>query len=145
MSAATPPLRNPAPLVLGSLAFGGALGVGLQGLVTWGVRTLQLGAPASATPSLSSGPALLLLLGTLTGIVAAGIATWTLLAPIANPWRQAMLAIIAGLGSFMLSLVTLPIDRAFGRPGLLGLVGVAALLCLLIGRRLGRSRAGGTA
>lgn len=127
-------------LVLGALAFGAALGVGIQGLVTWTVRTLQQGAPSPAAPALSSAPALVLLLGTLTGIVAAGFASWRLLSPIRNPWRQAMLALIAGLGSFALSLVTLPIDRALGRPGLLGLVAVAALACGLIGRRLSTAR-----
>jgi hypothetical protein len=131
-------------LVLGALGFGCALGVALQGLVTWGVRTLQSGAPPGP-PTLGSAPALVLLIGSLTGIVAAGSASWTLLAPIRNPWRQAMLAIIAGLGSFALSLVTLPIDRAFGRPGLLGLVAVAAAVCFLIGRRLSRARAAAAA
>jgi hypothetical protein len=123
-------------LVLGALAFGVALGVGIQGLVTWTVRTLQHGAPSSAAPALSSAPALVLLLGTLGGIVVAALACWRLLAPIRNPWRQAMLALIAGLGSFAVSLVTLPIDRALGRPGLLGLVAAAGLACGLIGRRL---------
>ena len=57
-----------------------------------------------------------------------------------RPWRQAMLALIAGMGSFAVSLVTLPIDRALGRPGLLGLAAVAALVCGLIGRRLSSKR-----
>ncbi len=122
--------------VLGALGFGAALGVGVQGLVTWTVRLLQRGTPTSAAPALTSAPALVLLSGTLAGIVAAGLAAWILLGPIRNPWRQAMLAMVTGLGSFVLSLVTLPIDRAFGRPGLLGLVAVSALACLLIGRRL---------
>lgn len=125
-------------LILGALGFGVALGVGLQGLVTWTVRTLQRGAPHSAPAALSSPPALVLLIGSLAGIVAAGLATGSLLAPIRNPWRQAMLGIIAGLGSFAVSLVTLPIDRAWGRPGLLGLVLVSGLVCLLIGRGLSR-------
>jgi len=131
----TPP-PNFVGLILGALAFGAVLGVGMQGLVTWAVRTLQQGRPAQATPSLTSGPALVLLLGTVAGILTAGVAAWRLLAPIRNPWRQAMLAMITGLGSFMLSLVTLPIDRAFGRPGLLGLVAACAVACWLIGRRV---------
>ena len=126
--------------ILAALAFGAALGIGLQGLVTWAVRTLQQGNPPPAPPSLTSGPALVLLLGTLAGILASGFTAWILLAPIRNPWRQAMLAIITGLGSFMLSLVTLPIDRAFGRPGLLGLIALCALACLFIGRRLPQVR-----
>lgn len=130
------PAPDPLGLVAGAMGFGAVLGVGLQALVTFGVRSLQAAAPAAVAPSLSSGPALLLLIGTLAGMVGAGLATWTILAPIRNPWRQAMLAIIAGFGSFVLSLVTLPIDRAFGRSGLLVLALAAAGLCAVIGRRI---------
>lgn len=126
--------------ILAALGFGAALGVGLQGLVTWTVRMLQRGGASATAPALTSAPALVLLLGTLAAIVAAGLAAWVLLAVIRNPWRQAMLAIVAGLGSFVLSLVTLPIDRAFGPSGLLGLVGVSTLACLLLARRITASR-----
>ena len=134
---------DPVGLVLRGLGFGITLGAGAQALVTYTVRTMQQEAPP-APPSLTSGPVLLLLLGTLTGIVAAGTATWMLLAPIRNPWRQAMLAVIAGLGSFVLSLVTIPIDRAWGRPGLLGLAILAAAGCLAMGRRLSAAGASGS-
>ena len=133
--------RDPVGLAFGAMAFGGVLGIGLQGLVTWAVRTLQAGSPAPAAPSLGSGPALVLLLGTAAGVVGAGVATWTILAPIKNPWRQAMLSIITGLGSFALSIVTLPIDHAFGRSGLLALAALSGVGCLLIGRRLGAGNA----
>jgi len=134
------PAADPVGLVVTALAFGTSLGVGLQGVVTFTVRAIQRGAPATAKPALDSAPALVLLIGTLTGIVGAGLASWTLLAPIRNPWRQAMLAIVAGLSSFVISLVTIPLDRAFGRAGLLALVALAALSCVLIGRRLSVAR-----
>lgn len=129
------PAPDPIAVVLRALPFGVAVGVGCQSLVTWTVRTLQSGAPAGAKPSLDSAPALVLLIGTLLGLVIAGAATWRALAPIANPWRQAMLSIIAALGSFALSLVTLPIDRAFGRTGLLVLAGACGLIAMLIAQR----------
>jgi hypothetical protein len=34
------------------------------------------------------------------------------------------------------ALVTWPVDRAFGRAGLLALAGLAAALCVALGRRL---------
>jgi hypothetical protein len=109
---------------------------GLAGLalVTWTVRTLQAGRPAAAPPALDSPAALVLLLGTLAAIVAGGAATWKALSPIRNPWRQGVLAMIAGLGAFVVSLVTWPIDRAFGRNGLLALALAAAALAVLLRR-----------
>jgi hypothetical protein len=135
-----PPPADFVGRILVALGFGAALGVGLQGLVTWTVRMLQRGGAPATAPTLTSAPAVVLLLGTLAAIVAAGLAAWVLLAAIRNPWRQAMLAIVAGLGSFVLSLVTLPIDRAFGPPGLLGLVGMSTLACLLLARRITATR-----
>lgn len=132
---------DPIELVIRGLGFGAALGVGCQGLVTATVRTLQAGAPSSTAPSLGSLPTIVLLGGTFAGIVAAGFATWTVLAPIRNPWRQAMLGVIAGLGSFILSMVTIPLYMAFGRAGLLGLAAASGVLCVLIGRRLPSTRA----
>jgi hypothetical protein len=130
-----PPAPDPVSLVFRALPFGMAVGVGCQALVTWTVRTVQLGAPATPTTSLGSTPAVVLLVGTLAGIVLAGVACWRVLSPIGNPWRQTMLSLIAGLGSFALSLVTLPIDRRFGRPGLLMLAGICGLIALLLVRR----------
>jgi hypothetical protein len=130
-----PPAPDPVSLVFRALPFGMAVGVGCQALVTWTVRTVQLGAPAAPATSLGSTPAVVLLVGTLAGIVLAGVACWRVLSPIGNPWRQTMLSLIAGLGSFALSLVTLPIDRRFGRPGLLMLAGICGLIALLLVRR----------
>jgi len=127
---------DPVSLVLRALPFGVAVGVGCQALVTFGVDLLKAGLPPTAKPSLTSAHALLLLLGTPAGMVLAGFATWSILAPIRNSWRQAMLGSIAGLGSFVLSVLAIwPIYGYFGRPGLLGLAAVAALACLLIARR----------
>ena len=133
------PGTDPLGLVFGALGFGLFLGVAFQGLVTWGVRTLQAGHPAAPT-SLGDPSVLLLLAGSFAGVVGAGLATWTLLAPIRNPWRQAMLAVVAGVGSFVLSLVTIPLDQKFGRAGLLVPVVVGGLGCLWIGRRLSGMR-----
>ena len=92
---------DPVGLVFRALGFGSAVGLSVQALVAWTVRTLQQSAPA-APPELTSGPALVLLLGTFGGILAAGGATWLGTNPVRNPWRQAMFAMIGGLGSFVL-------------------------------------------
>jgi len=126
---------DPVSLVLRAIPFGVAVGVGCQALVAFGVDALKAAVPLTDTPSLTSPHALLLLLGTPVGIAVAGFATWLFLAPIHNPWRQAMLGSIAGLGSFVLSILLIwPVHSYFGRPGLLALVAVAALASLLIAR-----------
>jgi hypothetical protein len=112
-------------LVLASLGYGLLFGLAIQSVVTWTVR----GMPVVDPPTLSSGPALVLLIGTFCGILLAGLATWHRLAPIRNPWRQTMLGMIAGLGSLVLSLITIPVDRGLGRTGLLGLAALAAAGC----------------
>lgn len=132
-------------LALGGLGFGIAVGAGTQAVVTLAVRTLQAKgggpiSPAGAPPDLGSAAALVLLLGTLAGLFAAAIATWTLLAPLRNPWRQGMLGMVAAFGSFVLSLLAIPLDRWLGRPGLLGLAGLAFGAAALIGASLSRPR-----
>ena len=131
-----PPAPDPVSLVFRALPFGIAVGVGCQALVTLGVDLLKAGVSPTAQPSLTSAHALMLLLGTPAAIVLAGFATWSLLSPIQNPWRQAMLGGIAGLGSFVVSILLIwPIHGYFGRPGLLGLAAVAALASGWIARR----------
>src|SRR5512135_3362813 len=119
---ATPPQspddQDPIGILFGGLGFGTALGTALQGTVTWLVRTLQAGEPAGAVPDLAGAPAMVLLFGTMGAAVIAALATWRVLAPLRNPWRQGMLSIVVAFGSFVVSLLAIPLDRAFGRAGL---------------------------
>lgn len=137
-----PPASDPLGVVTAALGLGAVVGVGLQALVSLGVDGLKAGASLGEKPSLSSPHALVLLLGTPTGIVLAGFTAWYFLAPIGNPWRRSMLAIVTGLGSFVLSVLMIwPVFGYFGPRGLLGLVAVAGVLSLIMGRRLLSPRA----
>ena len=132
-----PGASDPLGAVVPALAFGAVVGVGLQALVSFGVDALKTGLPLDAKPRLTSPHALVLLLGTPAGIALAGFAAWYFLAPIENPWRRSMLAIVAGLGSFVLSVLMIwPVFGHFGRTGLLGLLAGAGILSLIMGRRL---------
>jgi len=136
-----PGASDPLGLVTSAMALGAVVGVGLQGLVSFGVDALKAGLPPGTKLSLSSPHALMLLLGTPAGMVLAGFAAWYVLAPIGNPWRRSMLAIVAGLGSFVLSVLLIwPLFSQFGRPGLLGLIAGSGVLSLLLARRLGARR-----
>ncbi len=136
------PHFDPFPLVLGSLAFGILVGVALLALVVWGVRTLQGTDLSIARTEKGFTPALLplVVVGTFSGMIVAGAATWTLLGPIGNPWRKAMLAIISGAAAFVVALVTKPIDELAGRQGLLAAAAIAVLLSVLVGRRVSALR-----
>jgi hypothetical protein len=138
-----PESRDPLGVVASAFGFAAVAGVGLQALVSLGVDTLKGGLPPGAKPTLTSPHALMLLLGTPAGIVLAGVAAWYFLAPLGNPWRRSMLAIVAGLGSFVLSVLLIwPAFSYLGKTGLIGLIAGSALLALVIGRRLsGRSGA----
>jgi hypothetical protein len=136
-----PKAPDPLGLVSAALAFAALVGVGLQALVSFGVDALKAGVGPGEKPSLSAPHALVLLLGTPAGIALAGFAAWYLLAPIGNPWRRSMLGIVAGLGSFVLSVLLIwPVFESFGRRGLLGLIAVAGTLSLIMARRLSSRR-----
>lgn len=132
---------DPLGVVVPALGFGAIVGIGLQALVSFGVDALKVGLAPGEKPTLTSPHALMLLLGTPAGIVLAGLAAWYFLAPLGNPWRRSMLAIVAGLGSFVVSVLLIwPVFSYFGRPGLLALIAVAGILSLFQGRRLAARR-----
>jgi hypothetical protein len=111
----------------------------LSGLVGFAVRTLQLRQAAAAELDLGASPAIVYLFGTLFACLAAALATWRLMAPVQNTYRQGMFALVAVFATFVCSGSAVLADVAFGRVGLLGLVALAALICLWLGRRLTRA------
>jgi hypothetical protein len=137
---------QPAVDLLGRVARGlGAglmTGLALLALVGFGVRTIQWLQPA-APPELATPAGALLVGGTVAAAGAAAVVTWTLLGPIGNPWRQGMFALLAAFGSFALSLVAIPVDRHFGRLGLVLLALVAGVIAWRLARRLVAPGAGG--
>ena len=123
-------------LAFGSLAFSAALGLGLNSSVTFVVRTLQANAPPDQKIDLGGGPAVFLLAGTLLSCFASALATWRLMAPAKNPYRQGMLAMVSFFASFVISILTIPVDRLGGRGGLAGLALAGFVAVVLLGRRL---------
>lgn len=99
------------------------------------------GMPPAPAPDLASGPAVLLIAGTLLGLlVAAGLA-WYLLAPIGSVYRRGALAVVSSFATVLLMLLCLPVHILLGPPGLLGLAALLAALAVLLGREA--RRAGG--
>jgi hypothetical protein len=129
-------------LAFGSLGFSIAIGVCLTTVVSLTVRTLQASRPAPTQIDLGGGPALTLLFGTFAACLAAAVATWRLMSRARSPYRQGMLAMVSFFGSFLLSMIAWPVDRAFGRTGLVCLAIAAAGLAVLAGRKVARELRG---
>ena len=126
-----------------SMAISIALGIGLITVALWVVSTLLIDVPASDTPVLEGAPFYLLVGGTLTGIVVAGLVTWTLLAPVRSAYRRGGLSMVSAFATAAGMLVAMPINQFAGRAGLLGLIAACALVAWLLSRRLA-SGAGGS-
>ena len=115
------------------------MGLALNSAVGLVVRTLQTAEPAAQRLDLGAPAAVILFAGTFLACFAAAIATWRLMAPAHNTFRQGMLAMVSFFASFVLSVATMPVDRIFGRIGL-GVLCLGALaVALLLGRRIGRA------
>lgn len=126
---------DPFGVVFGGLGAGLGVGLGLQALATFAVRTIQAGSPPAQSLDLGSPSAMVLLTGTLIAALAAGVTAWRVLAPLANPWRQGVLSLVAAFASFVLAMITMPVDRMLGRPGLLALALLSLVLAWLVSRR----------
>jgi len=121
-------------LALRALAFGVLFGTAVIAMVLWLVRTLQLQSPPATSPETGGPQAMLLLVGTLVGVLAGGAATWSLLRPVESLYRRGAFSLVAGFASLVAALIAMPLDRAFGRMGLIALAAAAALACLWLGR-----------
>jgi hypothetical protein len=121
-------------LVLRALPFGVLFGTAVIAMVLWLVRTLQLQSPPTTSPETGGPQAMLLLIGTLAGVLAGGAATWSLLKPVESLYRRGAFSLVAGFASLVAALIAMPLDRAFGRMVLLALAAAAVLACLWLGR-----------
>jgi len=114
-------------------------GLGLTSLVNLAVRLMQSGSAPAGAIDLAAAPAVILLPGTFLACFAAAMITWRVMAPARNIYRQGMLAMVSFFGSFVVSLVAMPVDALFGRAGLAGLALLSLAGAVFIGRRIGRA------
>ena len=123
------------PLRLVGLAMGSgvAFGLAVVSLTVLGVDFLRTPSPA-ATPQ-TGAPLYLLFFGTLTALVAAGLLTWRLLAPILSLYRRGGLSVVSGLATVLAMLLCIPVHQLAGRAGLASLAVMAALASLFLARR----------
>lgn len=136
------PSKDYVPLAIAAMLFAIVGGTAIIALVTWTVRTLQTGPAGSAPPSIGSAPAVVLLAGTMGGLLFSAASVWIALAPVRSPYRQGGLAMATTFATLLLSVVsTYLADSIAGRGGLLLLTILAALGAWQLGIRVGRQRA----
>ena len=121
-----------------AMAFSITLGVGLVTIALWIVTTLLLNAAPAETPILDGAPFYVLVGGTMTGVVVAGLVTWTLLAPVRSTYRRGGLSFVSAFATTAAMLIAMPINALAGRTGLVGLIAVCAAVAWYLGRRLAR-------
>ena len=121
-------------LVAASMGFGVLLGTAFIAGSLFALRTIQAAGDLPGQAG-QSGTVLLLLGGTLGGILLAGMAAWVILASITSTYRRGALSLVTGFATLLLSLLAMPADRFLGRLGLAGLAAVCAAGCFWVGRR----------
>ena len=127
------------PLAAASAGFAMLLGTALIGLALLGVRGLVAQAVPTPTPDPLQPAGLLLLAGTLGGVLAAGLTTWALLAPLPL-YRRGGLSMVSAFATFVAALLLAPVNHYFGLAGLVVVIALATAGCWGLGRRLGRLR-----
>jgi hypothetical protein len=133
------PTEDYIPLAAAAAGFSVLLGTALIGLALLGVRGLVAQAPPTAVPDPVQPAGLLLLAGTLGGVLAAGFTTWALLAPLPT-YRRGGLSMVTAFATFVAALLLAPVNHYLGLGGLVAVIALAALGCWALGRRVGRLR-----
>jgi hypothetical protein len=128
------------PIRLALLAMGSAVATGLATVsaTVLGVDLLRSDDPTA--PQLGA-PLYLLFFGTLAALLCAGIVAWRLLSPVVSTYRRGGLSIVSAFGTVVAMLLCIPAHQLAGRPGLIGLGGVALLASLLLARGARGARA----
>jgi hypothetical protein len=122
-----------AGLAMRTLALGAATGAGLEFLVLWGTRMLNVNAPPSDTPTVGTA-FYLVMFGTAAAMALAATTVWSLLAPVGSAWRRAGLAAIAAFATLVAAALAVPIDATFGPTALLPGAAIWGLVAWRAGR-----------
>jgi hypothetical protein len=130
---------DPIRLALLAMGSGMAFGLAVVSVVVLGVDLLR---PATPGSTLAAGPAFyLLVLGTLGGLILAGMVAWRLLAPVPSTYRRGGLSLVTGFATVLPMLLCMAANQLAGRTGLAALSAAALLAALLLGHQARRAGA----
>jgi len=133
------PTEDYIPLAAATAGFAVLLGTALIGLALLGVRGLVAQAPPTSAPDPLQPAGVLLLAGTLGGVLAAGFTTWALLAPLPT-YRRGGLSMVTAFATFVAALLLAPVNHYLGLGGLVVVIALAAIGCWALGRQISRLR-----
>jgi hypothetical protein len=126
------------PVALAATALGAGLSAGLA-LVGATVAALDAVRPPPGTAEPALGAAFYLLaVGTLGGLVLAGVVAWRLLAPLDSTYRRGGLALVSAFATVPIMQLYRPLDAAFGTPALVAAAALAAGAAWVLSRRARR-------
>jgi hypothetical protein len=126
------------PVALAATALGAGLSAGLA-LVGATVAALDAVRPPPGTAEPALGAAFYLLaVGTLGGLVLAGVVAWRLLAPLDSTYRRGGLALVSAFATVPIMQLYRPLDVAFGTPALVAAAALAAGAAWVLSRRARR-------
>ncbi len=114
-------------------------GLAFIGIIVLTVRTIQPPVTDAAQIPQLGFPFYLLVFGTFGGVVLTAVIAWLLLGRLGSTYRQGGLAMVSALATVVAMLLCMPVDRAFGRLGLVGLIVVSATAAILLARRAHRA------
>ena len=127
---------DPVALAATAVAAGLSSGMALVGVTVAALATLR--PPAGTADPATGVPLLLLAVGTLGGLVLAGVVVWRLLAPLDSTYRRGGLAIVSAFATVVLMQLYRVLDAALGTPALLAAAGLSGAVALLLFRRARR-------
>ncbi|MGN6393014.1 MAG: hypothetical protein ACTHM9_12335 [Gemmatimonadales bacterium] len=127
---------DPVRLVVLGMGSGMAFGVGVVTLTVLGVDLVR---PPVPPADLATGPSFyLLVLGTIAGLMLAGLVAWWLLAPLPT-YRRGGLSLVAAFATVLPMLICMPVNQLAGRTGLGALAAAALGLSMLLGTQARRA------
>ena len=134
--------RDLVPLAVSTIGLAIMLGTAIMTLFLLLNRSMVKALPVTpdARPDVYQPAATMLLVGVMCTLLIPMVTAWGLLGPIEVSYRRFGFAMVSGLGALVVSILAVPANELLGTNGLVGLLALALVTCLLLGRRVWAAR-----
>jgi hypothetical protein len=122
---------------------GSGMAFGLS-IVSLTVLAVDVVRPSTPRATVAAGPAFyLLVFGTLSGLVLAGVVAWWVLPPIVPIYRRGGISVVTAFATVLPMLLCMVANQLAGRAGLVGLAVIALGLAIGLGTQARHAWSGG--